>query len=166
MNHSGLWLDILLGAAVLISMTVGIMRGLVFEMLSALGWVAAYFAAQWLAPSLVSYVPAEVEASGLRRGIAFGVMFVAFLVGWSLISRALRAVIRGSHMSTSDRMFGAAFGAARGVVLLLAVVTVIRLTPVAEAAPWRRSSAVAWLESALRGLKPVLPRDVSRHLPS
>ena len=166
MNHSGVWLDILLGATVLISMTVGIMRGLVFEMLSALGWVAAYFAAQWLAPSLVSYVPAEVAATGIRRGIAFGVMFLAFLVGWGLISRALRAVIRGSHMSTSDRALGAAFGMARGVVLLLAVVTVIRLTPLAEAAPWRHSSAVAWLESALRGLKPVLPRDVSRHLPS
>lgn len=166
MNLETVWLDILLGAAVLVSMTVGIMRGLVFEMLSALGWVAAYFAAQWLAPSLVAYVPAEVAAAGVRRGIAFGVMFVAFLVAWSLISRALRALIRGSHMSTSDRMLGAAFGMARGVVLLLAVVTVIRLTPLAETAPWRHSSAVAWLEASLRGLRPVLPRDVSRHIPA
>jgi membrane protein required for colicin V production len=161
-----LWLDILLGAIVLISMTIGVMRGLVFEMLSVFGWVGAYFAAQWLAPSLEPYVPAEIAAAGIRRAIAFGVMFVAFLVVWSLTARALRAVIRGSHMSTSDRLLGAGFGMARGIVLLLAVVTVVRLTPVAEAAPWRQSSAVAWLEKALRGLKPVLPRDVSRHLPS
>ena len=35
----------------LLSVLVGLVRGLVFEVLSLLGWVVAYFAAQWFAPS-------------------------------------------------------------------------------------------------------------------
>ncbi len=161
-----MWLDVLLGLTVLISMGIGIMRGLLFEMLSALGWVVAYFAAQWLAPHLVPYLPSAVTGAGLRHGIAFGVTFVAVLLGWSLMSRALRMLVRGSPMSGTDRMLGAGFGLARGVVLLLALATVIRLTPLVEAPAWRQSTAVAWLEAALRGLRPVLPSDISRHLPA
>jgi membrane protein required for colicin V production len=165
LNLAAVWLDILLGATVLISMVFGVKRGLMFEMLSAFGCFAAYLAARWLAASLVPYVPDAVAVSGLRYGIAFGAMFVAFLLGWILTSRALRILIRGSSMSNSDRALGAAFGLARGVVLLLAVVTVIRLTPLAETKAWRHSNAVAWLEATLRGLMPVLPSDISRHLP-
>ena len=161
-----MWLDILLGITVLISMGIGIMRGLVFEMFSVVGWFAAYFAALWLAPHLVPYIPSALSGAGLRHGIALGVTFVAVLLGWSLMSRALRMLVRGSPMSGTDRMLGAGFGIARGVVLLLAVATVIRLTPLVEAPAWRQSTAVGWLEAALRGLKPVLPSDISRHLPA
>lgn len=161
-----MWLDILLGITVLISMGIGIMRGLVFEMFSVVGWFAAYFAALWLAPHLVPYIASALSGAGLRHGIAFGVTFVAVLLAWSLMSRALRMLVRGSPMSGTDRLLGAGFGIARGVVLLLAVATVIRLTPLVEAPAWRQSTGVAWLEAALRGLKPVLPSDISRHLPA
>jgi membrane protein required for colicin V production len=166
LNTLSMWLDILLGLTVLISMGIGVMRGLLFEMLSALGWIVAYFAAQWLAPYLVAYIPSAISGAGLRHGVAFGVTFIAVLLGWSLISRALRMLIRGSPMSGTDRLLGAGFGLARGVVLLLVLATLIRLTPLVEAPAWRQSTAATWLEAALRGLKPVLPSEISRHLPA
>ena len=166
MNLLAAWLDISLVAVLVLSIVIGIMRGLVFEMLSAIGWFAAYFAAQWLAPSLVPYIPAAVTGAGLRQGGAFVLTFIAVLLAWSLVSRVLRMWVRGSPLSATDRMLGAAFGLARGVVLLLAVATVIRLTPLSESVAWRQSTGAAWLDSALRGLKPVLPNEISRHLPS
>jgi membrane protein required for colicin V production len=161
-----LWLDLSLVGVMVISMIIGVVRGLVFEMLSAIGWIAAYFAAQWLAPSLVSYIPAAVSGPGLRHGVAFVATFIVVLLIWSLVSRVLRMWVRGSPMSRTDRMLGAAFGLARGVVLLLAVATVIRLTPLSESVAWRQSTGAGWLDVALRGLKPMLPADISRHLPA
>ena len=42
-------LDWIFAAVLLASMLIGAWRGLVFEVLSVLGWVAAFFAAQWFA---------------------------------------------------------------------------------------------------------------------
>ncbi|MFZ2653074.1 MAG: CvpA family protein [Burkholderiaceae bacterium] len=165
MNLLPAWLDIVLGAVLAISMVVGIMRGLVFEMLSVVGWFVAYFCAQWLAPGLATYIPAAVSGAGTRQAMAFAAIFIAVLLIWSLVSRALRALIRSTPPSSTDRMLGAGFGLARGVVLLLALATVIRLTPLSEAGAWRQSTGAAWLESALRGLKPILPSGISQHLP-
>jgi membrane protein required for colicin V production len=166
MNLLAAWLDISLAVVVLLSLIVGVMRGLVFEMLSAIGWFAAYFAAQWIAPHLVGYLPKAVSNAGLRQGLAFAATFVVVLLLWSVVSRTLRMWVRASPMSATDRMLGAGFGLARGLALLLVVATLIRLTPLAESTTWRQSTGAAWLDAALRGLKPVLPSEISRHLPA
>lgn len=160
------WLDISFAAIVLVSIGVGVLRGLVFELLSVTGWFVAYFAAQWLAPEVAPLVPIGAAGSGLNYGAAFAGVFIAALLIWSLISRLLRLLIHRSPLSATDRVLGAAFGLARGAVLLLAVATVVGLTPLARSTAWQQSSAAVWLESALRGLKPVLPPDISRHLPA
>lgn len=165
MNPLTAWLDVSLIVIVLISMAVGVMRGLLFEMLSAIGWFAAYLVAQWLAPSLVLYIPSAVSSPGLRQGGAFAVTFIVVLLLWSLLARVLRMWVRGSPLSATDRMLGSAFGLLRGAVLLLVMATLVRLTPLAESPTWRQSTGAAWLEAALRGLKPVLPEEISRHLP-
>ena len=166
MNPLTAWLDVSLVVIVAISLVVGVMRGLLFEMLSALGWFAAYLAAQWLAPGLVPYIPVAVSSPGLRQGGAFAATFILVVLLWSLLSRVLRMWVRGSPLSATDRMLGAAFGLVRGVVLLLAVATLVRLTPLSESPTWRQSTGAAWLEAALRGLKPVLPEEISLHLPA
>ena len=45
------WVDWAFLGVLCLSAVVGLVRGLVFEVLSLLGWVAAYFAAQWFAPA-------------------------------------------------------------------------------------------------------------------
>jgi membrane protein required for colicin V production len=160
------WLDIGFCVIVLISIGVGIFRGLVFELLSVAGWFVAYFAAQWLAPQIAPHIPVGAHGSGLNHGAAFAAVFIAALLIWSLVSRLLRMLVHRSPLSATDRMLGGAFGLARSAVLLLAVATVVGLTPLARSPAWQQSNGAVWLESALRGLKPVLPPDISRHLPA
>ena len=160
------WIDIGFCTIVLISIGVGIVRGLVFELLSVIGWFVAYFAAQWLTPQIAPHIPIGAPDSGLNHGASFAGIFIVALLIWSLVSRLLRMLIHRSPLSATDRMLGGAFGLARSAVLLLAVASVVGLTPLAKSAAWRQSSGAAWLESALRGLRPVLPPDISRHLPA
>lgn len=158
--------DLVLLGVLLLSVIVGLWRGLVFELLSLLGWVAAYIAAQAFAPALAPLLPFATEGSPLRIGAAFALVFIGVLIVWSLAARLLQLVIHATPLSVVDRSLGALFGALRGVVLLLALVTVVAMTSASRSPDWRASRGVAWLNALLQEIKPVLPDAVARHLPA
>jgi membrane protein required for colicin V production len=160
------WVDLVLLGVLLLSTLVGVVRGLVFEMLSVLGWFAAYFAAQWFTPEVAPYIRVGEPGSSLNHGAAFGVTFIGALIVWSLAARLLRLLIRATPLSPLDRLLGAGFGLIRGMIVLLALATVVGLTPLMKSAAWQQSIGAVWLGSVLRGLKPVLPPDISKHLPA
>ena len=159
------WVDLALLAVLLMSVIVGLVRGLVYEVLALIGWVAAYFAAQWLAPMVGEHLPLGRPGSGLNYAAAFASVFLLALVIWGLAARLVRMLVHATPLSLLDRLLGAVFGVARGMILLLAVATVVGLTPLNSAPQWRDSRGRPWLEAALRELKPVLPPEVSRLLP-
>ena len=160
------WVDVLLLVVLLASVIVGIARGVVFEVLSLLGWVAAWFAAQWFAPEVAVHLPVGASGSALNLGAAFALTFIAALLLWTLAARLLRLVIRATPLSLVDRLLGAVFGLLRGVVLLLALTMVVGLTPWAKSVAWQHSRGAAMLGAMLHGLLPLLPAQVSRHFPS
>lgn len=160
------WVDAVLLGVLLLSTLVGVVRGLVFEMLSVLGWFAAYFAAQWLTPEVAPYIPVGEPGSALNHGAAFAATFIGALIVWGVAARLLRLLIRATPLSPLDRLLGAGFGFIRGMIVLLALATVVGLTPLMKSAAWQQSVGAVWLGSVLRGLKPVLPPDISKHLPA
>jgi membrane protein required for colicin V production len=159
------WVDLTLLAALLLSVIVGLVRGFVFELLSLAGWVAAWMAAQWFAPEVAPHLPVGAPGSALNLGAAFAATFLAALIVWGIAARLLRMLIRATPLSVIDRLLGAAFGVLRGGVLLLAVAMVIGLTPLAKSAVWQQSRGAVALQAVLKGLLPMLPPQVSEHLP-
>jgi len=164
MNALG-WVDIALLALLTVSVIVGLWRGLVYEVLSLLGWVAAYFAAQWLSPMLAEFVPAGRPGSALNLGATFCLVFIAALIVWGLAARLVRMLINATPLSVPDRVLGAGFGALRAIVLMLAVATVVAMTPAVRSPAWQGSKGAHSLHILLQELRPVLPPDVARHLP-
>jgi membrane protein required for colicin V production len=160
------WVDWALLAVLAVSIVVGLWRGLIFEVLSLVGWVVAFIAAQAFAPFAAAYVPVGVPGSALNHGIAFFGTFVLALVIWALVSRLVRMLIHATPLQPVDRVLGGVFGLARGAVLLLAVATVVMLSPAQRSTAWQRSHGAAWLATLLQGLKPVLPDAVARQLPA
>lgn len=159
------WVDLTLLAVLLVSVIVGIVRGFVFELLSLAGWVAAWIAAQWFAPQVAPHLPVGAPGSALNLGAAFAATFLAALIAWGLAARLLRMLIRATPLSAIDRVLGAAFGLVRGGVLLLAVAMVVGLTPLAKSGVWQQARGAGVLQAALQGLLPLLPPEVSEHLP-
>jgi len=160
------WVDIALLSVLALSIVVGLMRGLVFEVLSLLGWVVAYFAAQWFAQDLAPHLPIGAPGSGINHGAALVVIFIAVLIVWGLAARLVSMLIKASPISFGDRLLGAGFGFMRGMVLLLVVATVVALTPLAKSPGWKDSQGAVWLNGMLNGLKPVLPPKVVQYLPA
>jgi membrane protein required for colicin V production len=160
------WVDLSLLGVLLLSLVLGLWRGFVLEVLALAGWVVAYFAAQWLTPTWSRHVPAGEPGSSLNHAATFAIAFIAVLVAWGLASRVLRMLINATPLRGADRVLGAAFGLARGVLLLMALATVVALTPAATSPEWHRSQGVQWLAVALQGIKPLLPPDIAHFLPA
>ncbi len=160
------WVDATLLGVLVLSIIVGLVRGFVFECLSLAGWLVAWFAAQWAAPSLAPHVPVGSAGSALNMAAAFAVAFLAALVLWSLLARLIRMLIHATPLSVADRLLGGSFGALRALVLLMAVCTVVALTPAAQSTAWGDSMGAQWLSQTLLVLKPLLPDAAARLLPS
>jgi membrane protein required for colicin V production len=160
------WVDWALLAVLLISVVIGLFRGLVFELMSLVGWVVAYFAAVWFAPQLAPYIPVGTPASALNHSAALLLCFVGVLIAWGLLARLVRMVISATPLTVIDRVLGAAFGVLRGLVLLLAAATVVALTPAARSSAWQQSLGAQWLAATVQGLRPVLPPIIGQWLPN
>ena len=159
------WVDWTLLAVLAVSVLVGLWRGLVFELMSLVGWLVAYAVAQVASPWVADRVPVGAPGSALHQGAAFAATFIAALLAWALLSRLVRLIVHATPLTLLDRALGAAFGLLRGGVLLLVLATLVAFTPLAKAPAWQASRGAGWLALGLQGLKPVLPTEVARHLP-
>ncbi|MEO7116957.1 MAG: CvpA family protein [Caldimonas sp.] len=148
------WVDVGMMVVVAVSALAGAVRGLTFELLSLAGWVAAWCAGLWLGPSLAPYLPIGPAGSPLNVVASFACAFLVVLILWGLMARMVSAAVKRTLLSPADRLLGAAFGVARGVAALLAIVVVLAYTPVVTTSAWHESVGVGWLNAVLRELVP------------
>jgi membrane protein required for colicin V production len=160
------WIDILILCVLALSVIVGLVRGLVFELMSLVGWLVAYLGAGWLSPFIAPYVPIGSAGSSINHAAAFAAAFVAVLIVWSIVSRVVRLLLHATPLSIVDRLLGAIFGSARGVLAVLAIITVLGLTPMARSPAWHASVLTPGFKRVLQELKPVLPAQLSQRLPA
>jgi membrane protein required for colicin V production len=156
------WIAIVL---LVVSMLFGLVRGLVFEVISLAGWVAAFFCAQWLADDAGAWLPFGDPAASWRYAAGFVLVFVAVAFGVGLVAAITRKLIAAVGLRPVDRVLGAAFGVARGAVALLAMAVVVHLLALSDSAWWQESRSAIVLDAALQGLKPALPEKLASYLP-
>ncbi len=158
-------LDWVFVGVLLFSMVVGAWRGLVYEVLSLLNWLAAFVLAQWLAPFAAQRLPLGSASEIVRYGAGFVAVFVAALFVGGLVAFLIRKLVAAIGLRPVDRALGALFGALRGVVVLMAVTVVAGMTPVKTDAWWQESVGAKAATAALQGLKPVMPQEFGKYLP-
>lgn len=154
---------ILLGVLVF-SMLLGAWRGLVYEVLSVLGWVVSFFVAQWFAPDLATRLPVQSASDPVRYAAAFVLIFIAAVFAAGLLAFVVKKLVAAVGLAPVDRVFGAAFGVLRGIVLLLAATVVIDMTALKSSSWWRESKGAPVLTATLKALKPVLPEQFAKYL--
>ena len=154
---------VLLGVLVF-SMLLGAWRGLVYEVLSVLGWAAAFYAAQWFAPQAAFWLPLDSVSEPVRHAAAFALVFVAAVFAAGLLAFMVKKLIDGVGLRPVDRTMGAAFGLLRGVILLLAATVILNMTALKSSSWWQTSQGAILLTAALKNLKPVLPEPFAKYL--
>jgi membrane protein required for colicin V production len=158
--------DGVLCGVLLLSLVVGAWRGLVHELMSLAGWLAAFVLAQWLAEDVARWLPVWRDAAAqVRYGLAFVLVFVASLFAAALLGWLLGKLVAGAGLRPVDRTLGAVFGLARGVLVLLAAAVVVHLLGMHRQDWWHGSHLPPVLEWGLAGIKPVLPLPMQGWLP-
>ena len=158
-------LDWIAVALIVVSMLFGLVRGLVFEVISLIGWVVAFVVAQWFASDVAAWLPAGDPQASWRYPLAFVLLFVAVAFGVGLVASLTRKLIAAVGLRPVDRILGGAFGAARGAVALLVLAVVVHLLALSDSAWWHESRSAVVLDAALQSLKPALPEKLASYLP-
>ncbi len=158
------WLDYAAIGIFAVSLVFGAWRGLVREGLSILGWIIAFLAANLLAGPLGPAMPQLIPTPELRGAAAFVAVFVASLIATSLVGLLLSKVVKAVGLGGLDRTLGAVFGAARGLLILLAAAVLAGLTSAPKQAYWRDSASGPLLAQAAGVLKPLLPQTLAERL--
>lgn len=157
--------DWILIALLTASMLVGAWRGLVYEVMSVIGWIAAFLLAQWFAPEVADKLPMQSSGETLRYAAAFVVVFIASVFAAGLLSSLMKKLISAVGLRPVDRILGAVFGVFRGLILLLALSVVVHMTALQESDWWVESKGGPMLITMLKGLRPMLPEKFGAYLP-
>ena len=113
-------IDWIIIAVLALSTIVGIMRGVLREVLAIAGWVAGIFLAMNYSAVVAEHIPLE-SIGWLPRVIIAAVLIVVaclFVVG--LLSAIIRRLLETAALRFEDRALGAVFGVLRGIVVVCA----------------------------------------------
>lgn len=158
------WLDYAVTGVFAASLTLGAWRGLVREVISILGWVIAFLAANLLAGPIGPAMPQAIPTPELRVAAAYVAVFIGSLILTSLIGLLLSKIVKAAGLGGVDRLLGAAFGAARGLLIVLAAALLAGLTRAPSQPFWRDSASGPLLAEAALALKPLLPQTLAERL--
>ncbi|MFA9217495.1 MAG: CvpA family protein [Sphingomonadaceae bacterium] len=146
------------------SVVISTMRGVIKEILSLAGWVVAFVVANAYAAKLAPLLPAVVPGEILRLMLAFAALFIGVRILMGLLSMALSALIEAGGLSLVDRGLGGLFGLGRGVVIVLAAVTLCGMTSLPQQAFWKNALLSPLAETGVRTVKPFLPAAMAQHV--
>lgn len=158
------YFDYIVLAILGLSVLIGVMRGLVREVLSILGWVAAFVVAQSYTTQLSPMLPNAIPSESLRYLAAFVILFLATLLITSLLAIALSQVFKLTGLGWIDRIFGAIFGILRGMLILGVLVFLCGLTDVPKNPSWSAAMFSAPLEAMVMSAKSWMPPAIAERI--
>ena len=94
--------DWILLAVLSLSLLLGLWRGIVQEVLSLAGWVAAFYVSQIYAPMAAAWLPMEGSSQMLRYAAGFVVVFVAVLIATVLVSWVVKKLVSAVGLGPLD----------------------------------------------------------------
>ena len=157
------WVVVSLLAA---SVLLGLWRGLVYEVLSVVNWLAAFVLAQWLAPRVAPMLPLSRAGESVQYAAGFVVVFIAALFAGGFVAWLLSKLVAAVGLRPVDRVLGGLFGVVRGLLAVLVLAVLVNLVGLARGTWWTESTTAGVAAAALRGLKPVVPERFGTYLPA
>lgn len=147
-----------------VSLLLSVLRGFLREFLALAGWVVAFLVAKLYALQLAPLLPAAIPSEPLRLLAAFLILFLATLLVSSLLGIALSEVFKKIGLGWLDRILGAVFGLARGIIIVGVAVLLCGLTALPRDPFWRDAMFSAPLEALAMSTMPWLPQGIAKHI--
>ncbi|HZX70787.1 MAG TPA: CvpA family protein [Rhodanobacter sp.] len=158
------WVDGIILAVLGLSVLIGLMRGLVAEVLSLLTWVAAFVVATLFGPDVAALFENVISLSIARISLGYAICFIGVLLIGALVRFAARRLIWSTGLSGIDRLLGLFFGFVRGVLIVTVAVFLIGLTALTRESWWQHSTLLPQFQATAAWLGQNIPANVVDHL--
>jgi membrane protein required for colicin V production len=154
-------LDGILLLVILVSAVLAMIRGFTREVFSIASWVAAAAATFFFYDDLLPYVRRYIDDENLSLGVTIAGLFFVTLLVVSLITMRISDFVLDSRAGPLDRVLGFAFGAARGLLLVIIAVLFLNFFIAPDKQPvWiAEAQTKPWLDSLGQDLMNRLPED-------
>ena len=154
--------DYVILAIIGLSLGLGWWRGFVYELLSLLGWLVAYFVARLFAPGATPYVPDVMASEVAKTAVAYACLFTVTLIVSGIVAWSLSKLVKFVGLGWMDGIMGAVFGLLRGMLLVLILVLLAGLTSLPQQPFWRDAWSSKALQSVALFTKDFLPENVAK----
>lgn len=155
------WLIVL---TVVTSITIGLIRGFVVEVMALVVWALAVLAAALFAQQLSDALTGSIETPSARIFLSYALIFVGTLLVGAVATWMLRKLVQGTGLSGTDRLLGGVFGIARGAVLVVLVVLMLGLTPFPRDVWWRESRLLPQVVEVAERARAWLPERIATQI--
>ena len=149
------WTDYAIIALLAVSCIVGLVRGLLREVISLVSWLAAVWLAWTFGSTLEPHLGGALQDAAVRPWAARAIIFVAVLLVGAGVGTIVTHFVRLSIFSSLDRLLGLVFGLLRGAVVLGVLAIGCHALRLHEEPWYRNSTLTPYAEQAgnvLRGL--------------
>lgn len=164
-----IWVDYCIVVIFLLSVLIGLWRGLTREVLSLVTWIFAIGLALYAADALSAWdwLQQRLSDPTLRRTAAMVLLFFGGLLLGALITHVAVQAVRDSRFSPADRTLGAGVGLVRAVFVIALFVLVSGHMGARDDRWWRESLFVGAFMPLSTGLEALIPdRWLSQLQPS
>jgi len=148
-----------------VSAILGMVRGLVKEVLSLLAFAVAVLAAVWWGTAASTALSAFIENAFLRTAAGYGAVFIIVLLLVGLLNLTLAGLIERTGLTPADHGLGAVFGLARGALIVFILVALAGHTELPQESWWQEARLSGAAVAAVQQSRAMLPPSLSSWLP-
>lgn len=156
--------DWLLLIVIVLSALLGLMRGLVVEVLSLVVWVAAFWLAFVYGDAVSVLFSGVIAAPAARLLLSYAVVFVAALVIGGIVTWLVGRLTKSIGLGSIDHLLGLVFGVVRGAVLACVLVLLFGFTSMPQDALWRESQLLPQFQRGAQVMRTWLPDAVTPYV--
>ncbi len=113
---------VILGLSILLSLW----RGFIREAASLAGWIAAFVIANMFVTEMAAVLSQWIVNVTGRYVAAYALLFAGTLVMVGVLGKIGAQLVRATGLTLLDRLLGTAFGFARGIIIILVLVYLLR----------------------------------------
>ncbi len=159
-----IWIDYAIIGLIVISMIIGLFRGLIKEAFALVTWGVASWVGLTFSSQLAELLENAIAVPSVRIAVAFIALFLLTLILGAIINYLLSALISKTGLTGTDRLAGLLFGAGRGAILVVILVMLAGLTPLPDSPWWKESQLIPQFQTLAVWLREHIPDDFADKL--
>lgn len=153
-------LDMIIIGSTVLSAIIGLFRGMAKEAITLITWVAAAIVAKHYGLVVGEYFT-SISTELIRHLIGGFILFVGVIILGGIVNFVVGKVVKVSGFVVLDKIFGAAFGVLRSLLVVLIILIVFPFVTdlAAKEKWWQESSLVPKFQDFADYLRPKLPES-------